>query len=61
MTPQAKTEVLSALSDALTEERTDALIDWLGNKLPAWSRWAVKWVLDRLLPEALIEGLEEVL
>lgn len=60
LSPDAKAAVMDALRAVLTEDRTDDLIARVVAKLPWWGRWLpVGQVLDRLLPETLLEFLNE--
>ncbi len=62
--PEVKEAALDAVRAAFTEERTDAFIAKLTARLP-WPWWTkfipVGQVLDQLLPDVLIDFLEEVL
>jgi len=58
--------VMNLLRQVLTEERTDEFIDWifLKIKLPLWLAWAtpiVKKALDDLVPEKLLDAIEQLL
>jgi len=62
--PAVKDAILDALRDALTEENTDRLIDLMILKLslPWWIPTAfIRKILDRLLPDVVLNLLEELL
>lgn len=60
--PEVKAAALDAVRAAFTEERTDAFIEKLTARLPWWTKFVpVGKVLDQLLPDVLIDFLEEVL
>ena len=64
VTDAARSSALEALREILTEENTDALIHIITDKisLPIWLRWIpLGSILDRLLPEKLLQVFEEVL
>lgn len=62
MKAEAKSAFIDAVRAAFTEERTDALIAKLTKKIPFWLRWVpIGALLDRALPGALLEWLEESL
>ena len=62
MDSELKRAAIDAVSAAFTEERTDALISKLTSKVPFWLRWLpIGTLLDRVLPEALIDWMEETL
>lgn len=59
-----RSAALEALREILTEENTDALIRIIEDKisLPFWLRWIpLGSILDRLLPEKLLEVFEDLL
>lgn len=62
--PAIKQEILDALKEALSEENTDRVIDLMLLKLslPWWIPTGfVRKILDRLLPDVVINLIEELL
>lgn len=58
MTKEQALDILA--NEILTEENTDVLIDQVLSliKLPVWLRWLpLRSILDRLLPDVLINAL----
>lgn len=61
---ELKSQALIAIREVLTEDNTDALIDLIMDRLPIpfWMRWLpIRSVLDRLLPETLLNVFEDLL
>ena len=60
LSPDAKAMLMDALRASITESRTD---DWIRRalaKLPFWLRWLpLGKILDKMMPEALINYVDE--
>lgn len=62
--PETVTKVMEFLRRVISEDRTDEWIELLFAriKLPWWiPGWAARRALDQLLPEMLLDSLEDLL